>query len=134
MASEVGPGGRVISTEIDPPRLKQLRKTVAEAKLDHVTVVEAQTHDTGLPPNCCDAIVLRRVYHHLTDPTSLNASSLQSLRPGGPSRAFIEVPQAKSSLIYITLPAGEPRDTCGSDADCTGGLPGLHEGIRHGIQ
>lgn len=91
LASEVGPGGRVFSTEIDPPRLKQLRKTVAEARLDHVTVVEAQTRDTGLPPNCCDAIVLRRVYHHLTDPASVNASLLQSLRPGG-TLAVIDLP------------------------------------------
>ena len=91
LASEVGPGGRVFSTEIDPPRLKQLRRTVAEARLDHVTVVEAQSRDTGLPPNCCDAIVLRRVYHHLTDPASVNASLLRSLRPGG-------------TLVVIDLP------------------------------
>ena len=30
-----------------------------------------------------DAIVLRRVYHHLTDPSNINASLLQSVRPGG---------------------------------------------------
>lgn len=91
LAAEVGPGGRVFSTEIDPPRLEQLRKTFAEARLDHVTVVEAQSRGTGLPPNCCDAIVLRRVYHHLTDPASVNASLLQSLRPGG-TLAVIDLP------------------------------------------
>jgi SAM-dependent methyltransferase len=64
-------------------RLKQLRVAVVEAGLDNVTIVEARSHDTGLPPNCCDAIVLRRVYHHLTDPASINASLLQALRPGG---------------------------------------------------
>jgi SAM-dependent methyltransferase len=36
-----------------------------------------------LPPGCCDAIVLRRVYHHLTEPASINAALLQALRPGG---------------------------------------------------
>jgi SAM-dependent methyltransferase len=36
-----------------------------------------------LPPACCDAIVLRRVYHHLTDPASVNADLLRALRPGG---------------------------------------------------
>lgn len=97
LAGEVGPGGRVFSTEIDPPRLKQLRKTVAEAGLNHVTVVEAQTRDTGLPPDCCDAIVLRRVYHHLTDPASVNASLLQSLRPGG-TLAVIDLPPPFSWL------------------------------------
>ena len=27
--------------------------------------------------------MLRRVYHHLTEPASINASLLQSVRPGG---------------------------------------------------
>jgi ubiquinone/menaquinone biosynthesis C-methylase UbiE len=79
LAREVGSTGRVYSTEIDAARLKKLHA----AKLDNVTVVEARGDDTGLPPNCCDAIVLRRVYHHLTEPASVNASLLQALRPGG---------------------------------------------------
>jgi ubiquinone/menaquinone biosynthesis C-methylase UbiE len=83
LAREVRSTGRVFSTEIDAARLKELREVVAEARLDNVTVVEAHGHQTGLPPNCCDAIVLRRVYHHLTDPASINASLLRSLRPGG---------------------------------------------------
>jgi len=83
LAREVGSNGRVFSTEIDPERLGRLREAVVAARLDNVTVVEASVSETGLPPNCCDAIVLRRVYHHLTDPSSINASLLQSLRPGG---------------------------------------------------
>jgi SAM-dependent methyltransferase len=77
LAREVGPAGRVYSTEIDAARLKEL------PRLGNVTVLEGHGHATGLPPNCCDAIVLRRVYHHLTDPASFNASLLQALRPGG---------------------------------------------------
>jgi ubiquinone/menaquinone biosynthesis C-methylase UbiE len=83
LAREVGANGRVFSTEIDARRLKQIRAAVADAGLDNVTVVEARSHETGLPPSCCDAIVLRRVYHHLSDPSSINASLLRSLRPGG---------------------------------------------------
>lgn len=83
LASEVGPNGRVFSTEIDAKRLQRLRESVAAAGLGNVKVVEAQSGETGLPPGCCDAIVLRRVYHHLTDPSSINASLLRSLRPGG---------------------------------------------------
>jgi SAM-dependent methyltransferase len=79
----VGASGRVFSTELDPERLRRLREAVLAAKLDHVTVIEARSSETGLPPNCCDAIVLRRVYHHLTDPSAMNASLLRSLRPGG---------------------------------------------------
>ena len=87
LAREVGPTGRVYSTEIDAARLKALRA----AKLDNVVVVEAYSGETGLPPGCCDAIVLRRVYHHLTDPSSINADLLRALRPGG-VLAVIDMP------------------------------------------
>lgn len=79
LAREVGPTGRVYATEIDAARLKALHA----AKLDNVTVVEGRSAETGLPPGCCDAIVLRRVYHHLTEPASVNADLLRALRPGG---------------------------------------------------
>ena len=79
----MGSSGRVFSTEIDPARLTRLRDAAGRAGLENVTVVEAQSRETGLPPNCCEAIVLRRVYHHLSEPSSINASLLQSLRPGG---------------------------------------------------
>src|SRR5262245_6595653 len=72
LAGTVGPGGHVFSTEIDPDRLKALRAMLAEANLGNVTVVEAKSSDSGLPAGCCDAIVLRRVYHHLTDPAETN--------------------------------------------------------------
>jgi SAM-dependent methyltransferase len=79
LAREVGPNGRVFSTEIDAARLQGLRA----ARLGNVTVLEARADDTGLPPECCDAIVLRRVYHHLSEPARINASLLRALRPGG---------------------------------------------------
>lgn len=83
LAREVGPNGHVYSTEIDSGRLQALRAAVVDAKLDNVTLVQAQANETGLPPNCCDAIVLRRVYHHLTEPLEIHTSLLRSLRPGG---------------------------------------------------
>jgi ubiquinone/menaquinone biosynthesis C-methylase UbiE len=83
LARTVGSEGRVFSTEINPDRLRRLREGVLAAKLENVTVLEAQASDTALPANCCDAIVLRRVYHHLSDPPGVNAGLLRALRPGG---------------------------------------------------
>lgn len=83
LAREVGSTGRVFSTEIDPQRLQRLREAFVAARLGNVTVVEARGSQTGLPPECCDAIVLRRVYHHLNDPSAINEGLFRSLRPGG---------------------------------------------------
>lgn len=86
-----GTVGHVFSTEVDPDRLEALRAMLAEAKLGNVTVVEAKSRDSGLPAGCCDAIVMRRVYHHVTDPAETNSSLLRALRPGG-VLAVIDLP------------------------------------------
>ena len=97
LARDVGSNGRVFSTEIDAARLGRLREAVSDANLVNVTVVRAQSRETGLAPNCCEAIVLRRVYHHLTDPASINADLMQSLRPGG-VLVVIDMPPPFSSM------------------------------------
>ena len=94
LAAEVGTNGRVYSTDLD---LEQVRATVAAARLSNVTFVQSQADDTGLPANCCDAIVVRRVYHHLTDPVAINASLMRALRPGG-VLAVIDFPPLVSWL------------------------------------
>jgi ubiquinone/menaquinone biosynthesis C-methylase UbiE len=81
LAAEVGPSGRVFSTEIDTTALEQIRALAAAHQ--NVTVVRASARDTGLPDDCCVAALLRRVYHHLTDPAATNASLLRAVRPGG---------------------------------------------------
>ncbi len=83
LARRVGPSGRVFSTDLEPRRVERLRTMVAEASLNHVTVVAAQERATGLPPGCCDAIVMRRVFHHFSDPSGMSTSALETLRSGG---------------------------------------------------
>src|SRR5262249_5919291 len=90
-AGAVGPAGHVFSSEIDPARVQALRKAAADARLGNVTVVKATTNESGLPAACCDAIVLRRVYHHLTEPAAIITSLLRALRPGG-YLAVIDIP------------------------------------------
>jgi SAM-dependent methyltransferase len=83
MAEKVGPSGRVYSTEIDPDRLADIRKRVADAGLHNVTVVEATPSSTGLAARSCDAIYMIGVYHHITDPVDTDRSLFEALRPGG---------------------------------------------------
>ena len=82
-ATVVGETGHVFATELSARRRDEIRESVAVAGLDNVTVVEAREHETNLAPGCCDAIFLRRVYHHLTDPAAYSASLYDSLKPGG---------------------------------------------------
>jgi ubiquinone/menaquinone biosynthesis C-methylase UbiE len=83
LAREVGPSGRVYATELDTDRLRDIREAIGSAGLTNVTVIEAHATRTNLPEQCCDALVLRRVYHHFGDPQLMNASMRQSLKPGG---------------------------------------------------
>lgn len=87
----VGAAGKVYATEIDAKKLEELRAEVAKRKLQNVLVVESKEADTNLPAACCDAIFLRRVYHHLTKPVDFDANIVRSLKPGG-RLAIIDFP------------------------------------------
>jgi ubiquinone/menaquinone biosynthesis C-methylase UbiE len=90
-AERVGSSGRVFATEIDKEKLNALRAQIKKQNLQNVTVVESADADTKLPSNCCDAIFLRRVYHHLTKPAEFDANLVRSLKPGG-KLAIIDFP------------------------------------------
>jgi SAM-dependent methyltransferase len=111
LAAEVGPDGRVFSTEIDTKALDQIRALVAAATLGNVTAVQAYPRSTGLPTSCCDAALLRRVYHHLTDPVETNISLLRALRPGG-VLAVIDFPPT-FSWLWRWPPDGVPQNRGG---------------------
>ena len=83
LAREVGPSGRVYATELEEDRRRDIREAAKSAGLKNVEVLEARATNTNLPEQCCDALVMRRVYHHIGNPTLMNASLLASLKPGG---------------------------------------------------
>jgi ubiquinone/menaquinone biosynthesis C-methylase UbiE len=90
-AEKVGPTGRVYATEIDTDKLKQIRSEISKRKLSNVVVVEGAVEDTKLPSECCDAIYLRHVYHHLTQPEEFDRNLVRSLKPGA-RLAIIDFP------------------------------------------
>jgi ubiquinone/menaquinone biosynthesis C-methylase UbiE len=109
MARRVGRSGRVFATEIDPERIRDIRKAVEDAGLTNVVVVEGTSEDTKLPPGCCDAIFLRHVYHHITHPAEMDESLRQALRPGGRLAVIDFSPPTR----LLPLPRGVPSNRGG---------------------
>lgn len=83
LARRVGPGGHVWATEVEAGKLERIGARMRRASIDNVTTLLGDQRDTGLPEGCCDAILLRLVYHHFQDPAPMRASLKRALRPGG---------------------------------------------------
>ena len=108
MAKWLGPKGRVYATDIGTEQLAEIKAAVAQDALSNVVVLEGGEASTNLPNECCDAIFLRDVYHHLTRPQEFDASLLAALKPGG-RLAIMDFPPDPGSSI----PAGVPVDRGG---------------------
>ncbi len=98
-AKAVGPSGHVYATDIGAAQLASLRDYTKREGLTNVTVIEGAADMTNLPAQCCDAILIRDAYHHLTQPEKIVASLAAALKPGGrlavidfPPRPNTEVP------------------------------------------
>jgi precorrin-6B methylase 2 len=104
MAKWLGAAGRVYSTDIGAEQLAEIRAAVAEDTLSNVVVLEGAAASTNLPGECCDAIFLRDVYHHLTKPDEFDASLMAALKRGG-RLAVMDFPPDPGSAIPAGVPA-----------------------------
>ena len=68
----------------------------------------AGERSTNLPLACCDAILIRDAYHHLTEPVDVVRSMAASLKPGG-RLAVVDFPPRPNSAV----PAGVPANRAG---------------------
>lgn len=82
-AKLVGPDGHVYSTESDPKRLQKIRRKVEKAKFSNITVIQGEQERTSLPSEYCNAVFMRKVYHHLKHPETFNQEIFRCLRSGG---------------------------------------------------
>jgi len=110
-AERVGPFGQVLSTELNPNRLADIKARAAQRGLANVTVIKAGEADTNLPPECCDAIFTRDVYLHFTHPAEIDLSLFRALKPGG-MLAVIDFPPSKT-LGLIAPVKGVPKNRGG---------------------
>ena len=103
-AKWLGPNGRVYATDVRSEQLAEIRAAVEREALANVVVLEGGVRSTNLPAECCDAIFLRDVYHHLTDPQGIDASLLAALKPAG-RLAIMDFPPDPGSTIPDGVPA-----------------------------
>jgi predicted methyltransferase len=96
--------GRVYATDITERSLTRAREYAKMEGLTNVTVVEGGAASTNLPDACCDALFLRNVYHHVTEPAAFNKSLYATAKPGA-RLAIIDAPPAKSSALPSGVPA-----------------------------
>jgi ubiquinone/menaquinone biosynthesis C-methylase UbiE len=104
----VGPSGRVYSTDVGAAQLTALRDAAQREGLGNVVVVEGAAGSSNLPALCCDAILIRDAYHHLTQPDAIVKSLAAALKPGG-RLAVIDFPPRPNSEV----PSGVPADRLG---------------------
>jgi precorrin-6B methylase 2 len=104
LARVVGPAGRVYATDVGPAQLAALRDSVTRERLNNVTVVEGAVNTTNLPALCCDAVLIRDAYHHLTAPEAIITSLAASLKPGG-RLAVIDFPPRPGTGVPTGVPA-----------------------------
>ncbi len=100
--------GRVFATDITAHALRWTRQYVKKEGLRNVTVIEGAAAATNLPDTCCDAALLRHVYHHITEIDAFNKSLHASLKPGGRLAIIDFVPDHGSPL-----PKGVPANRGG---------------------
>jgi predicted methyltransferase len=83
MARRVGPSGQVYAT-VGPNPAHELLHTIAAAGVDNVSVI-TRTPGTSprLPLACCEAVLVRAVYHEFADRHLLLSSLHKNLKRGG---------------------------------------------------
>lgn len=83
IARYIGEKGHIFSTELGEESVEELREEIENSEMNNIDVLEAHPTHTNLPEECCDAIFMRRVYHHIAEPDLMNRSLFRTLKPGG---------------------------------------------------
>jgi ubiquinone/menaquinone biosynthesis C-methylase UbiE len=127
MAEWLGSDGHVFATDVREAQLAEIRANVASEGRTNVLVLEGAARSTNLPNECCDAIFLRDVYHHLTHPQEFDASLFAAVKPGGRVAIIDFQPEPGSSI-----PEGVPQNRGGHGIPVAVIVNELtHAGFRH---
>jgi ubiquinone/menaquinone biosynthesis C-methylase UbiE len=83
LATRVGEAGHVYATGNDADEAAIISAAVDAAGVRNVTVVETPGDALELPDECCDAMLVRVMFHHLADGAGAANRMRQALKPGG---------------------------------------------------
>jgi ubiquinone/menaquinone biosynthesis C-methylase UbiE len=106
----------VHATDLQPEMLRMLDARLGKEHVTNVTLHRATDHDSGLPPACCDLVMLVDVYHELSDPPGVLVTIRRALRPSGrlvlveyrgEDPAVAIKPEHKMTLAQIKKELGE---------------------------
>ncbi len=105
LARIVGDEGHVWATEVDEGEIERIEDEVLGSFLNNVTVVLGDQAGSGLPAECCDAVLLRMVYHHFVEPEKMRQDLRRALRPAG----LVAVVDVTPQTSWRDLPAVPDR-------------------------
>ena len=88
-ARRVGPGGRVLATDISPAILEYAGRRAAAAGLLNVATREVDGEDLGVEPGRYDAVISRLGLIYFPDRAGALAGMREALRPGGRVGAIV---------------------------------------------
>jgi ubiquinone/menaquinone biosynthesis C-methylase UbiE len=83
LAERVGPTGRVYGTDVKAAQVSGVQSGAKARGLSNVTAVLGSQDDMGLPPGCCDAMLLRLVYHAFDNSAKMRESIQRAMKPKG---------------------------------------------------
>jgi ubiquinone/menaquinone biosynthesis C-methylase UbiE len=79
----VGENGRIYAEDIAEKRLDGLRKRVADAHLNNITIINGSADDPRLPTAQLDAVVFLNAYHEVANWDEMLKRVHEALKPGG---------------------------------------------------
>lgn len=82
-AEVIGPEGRAYANELGAANARRIQEEARRRELGNVIAVEGALDQTNLPDACCEAMMMRHVYHMLTQPQPMARSFFRALKPGG---------------------------------------------------
>ncbi len=83
LAKKVGPTGFVFATEYDEKKLEKILKRIKKHRLTNFQTVLSKGQGNNLPEKQFDAILMKKVFHHFSDPKLELGSFYEYLKPDG---------------------------------------------------